>query len=429
MPLHKTFEKFINALALVWVTDSTLKDIALSIGITPSEWPDCKAKRLVLKYESLWPQEGYTKARRELSSEIQEINKTADTSLYPSDINKLRASYDTHMFTQKAFEVGNEICENPDKAFDIFSRLNSPNGKRTEFYDVAEISQEHFERLCKDAKSNKLVRVIPDWPGLSNMIGGFNPGRIGMILAESGYGKSNFCLNLALSAQKEMRVLYFNMEMLIEDMMDRVHVVTHEMTWSNLRSGQVPVYSKSSVSLVPGNFIMSDGVDKSLDQIRLTVQRFDKQKKVGLVVIDYDQKIILKTDAKTQEWKALQEVFEGLEAIAKEYRCYVLVAAQSSTEDGKVSGSLRSKFPCSSVLFFHKHPEHEAIVSIKKIRFGDPKQYLKVDYSPQSSSVKEKELIHDRPKEIKLDRSVAGPKRTLSDVSSTYSISSRDAQA
>lgn len=401
--LHKGFENFINAMAIMWVSDDTFRDISNSLEIDPDNWPECAAKGLVTEYERLWPQAGHLKARRALAPSASALLEKSDTDLIPNDINKLRAAYDSYEFLQKAMLVGVEISERPENAFEIFSKLRTTK-QSSEIYDMASISKEHFERLCESVTKGKLVKHIPEWDLLSNLIGGFNPGRLGMILAESGFGKSNFCLNLALSAQKEMKVVYFNMEMLIEDMMDRTHVIMTEVPWADLKNGAVPVYNNY---LVQGNLMMTNGVDKSLDQIRLITKRLNQEKHVDFVVVDYDQKILLKTDSKTPEWMALRDAFISLEALAKEVGCYVLVAAQSSNEDGKVSGSLRSKFPCSTVMFFHDHEIHGPIISIKKNRFESTKQYLKVDYSPHKSTVKEKELIHEYP-----DKSVDSPKRT-----------------
>lgn len=406
--LHKEFESFINAMALVWVSDDTFRDISSSLDIKPDQWPSCKAKELVTEYERLWPQVGHVKARRALAPSTLEISKRADTDLIPNDINKLRASYDSFHFLQRAMLIGLEISEHPENAFDIFSKLN--NAKQSaEVFDVADISQVHFDRLCENVSKGKLVKELPEWPKLSNLVGGFNPGRLGMILAESGYGKSNFCLNLALSAQKQMRVVYFNMEMLIEDMMDRAHVIITGVPWTDLKKGSVPVYKDY---LVSGNLMMTNGVDKSLDQIRLITKRLNQEKHVDFVVVDYDQKILLKTDSKTPEWMALKEAFISLESLAKEIGCYVLVAAQSSNEDGKVSGSLRSKFPCSTVMFFHEHEIHGPIISIKKNRFESKNQFLKVDYSPEKSTVKEKETIYAAP-ENSVDATPKKHKRDL----------------
>jgi hypothetical protein len=411
--LHKGFEKFVNALALVWVSDETFTSIFKSLEINPTDWPKCTARDLVNEYERLWPQIGHLKTKRALAPSIADLAKKADTDLIPSDINSIRSAYDSFFFLQRAVEVGVQISDHPENAFEIFAKLQTPGKSQSELFDVAEISKCHHLRLSEDAFKGQMVKEIAEWPELSKMIAGFNPGRLGMILAESGYGKSNFCLNLALSAQKSMRVVYFNMEMLIEDMMDRVHVILSGMSWSDLKKGAVPSYEPIASKLVNGNFLMSNGTDKSLDQIRLTVQRLNQEKKVDLVVVDYDQKILLKTDSKTPEWKALQDAFVGLETLAKDYQCYVLVAAQSSNDEGKVSGSLRSKFPCSTVLFFHDHPVHGPIISVKKNRFESIKQFLKVDYNPQSSTVKERELVHASPEKADMEGTIAGTKRVI----------------
>lgn len=386
-------------MAFVWVSDSTFRDIFYSLDISPNDWPECKAKSLVVEFERLWPQVGHVKAKQALNTSTNEFCKDRDTDLIPNDINKIRAVYDHHCFLQKAIEVGAEISDNPENAFEIFSKLKHPKDA-DQIFDLADISQQHFDRLCENVKQGKLVKQIPDWPLLSDLVGGFNPGRLGMILAESGFGKSNLCLNIALAAQKEMRVVYFNMEMLIEDMMDRTHVIMTQVPWSDLKRGHVPVYKNY---LTPGNLLMTNGVDKSLDQIRLATKRLNHEKHVDFVVVDYDQKILLNLEKGMPEWMALKDAFVSLEGLAKELGCYILVAAQSSNEDGKVSGSLRSKFPCSTVMFFHNHDVHGPIVSIKKNRWESKDRFLKVDYSPQSSTVKEKEIVNespDRPKEL-----------------------------
>jgi archaellum biogenesis ATPase FlaH len=424
--LHNGFDKFATALAVMWAADPSFRDKSAEAGIDYTRWPDCQGKALISQYEAALRESDPFKAQRSVSQLAASLSLTADLDLLPDSLADLSAAYKGFEFLQRASQVGYQISQEPHRAYELFAELERNSISDAGMFDVAEISQDQFNRLAMEAAAKKMVKVIPGWEKLSHMIAGFNPGRVGMILAESGFGKSNLCLSLALAAQKSMRVIYFNMEMLIEDMMDRVHVVTSGVSWSELRRGHIPLYDTIKGKLVPGNFMMSDGVNKSVEQIARTVKRYNHERSLDLVVVDYDQKLLLKLDRGTPEWMALKKAFEDLEALAKETRTYILIAAQASDDEGKVSGSLRSKYPCSVVMFFHDHPEHGPAISLKKNRFETDRNILQVDYDRQSTTVKEREIVHaHRAPDVQGTKSratrVVFPTQTLSTYSSRNS--------
>src|SRR5690606_19276056 len=73
----------------------------------------------------------------------------------------------------------------------------------------------------KKVQTSQSRKLIPGWEKLSRLIGGFNPGRVSVLIAESGVGKTMCALNLSLCASKSEPTLFINMEMTKNDIVAR----------------------------------------------------------------------------------------------------------------------------------------------------------------------------------------------------------------
>ncbi len=400
-----TIEHLLASITTIWCNDPVFRNTCKNIQIDPKDWPDGDAKSILNEFEAALDQKQARAACKKVFSTWPSLN-FSDVPRAPEELLNI---YSEKLFLWKIRSVATELIDHPHRFHELVPELLSSSKKDPMFFDLKEALKNDFQKFSEKIRNKSLTEAIFGWPILSDMIGGFNPGRASMLLAETGYGKTNLCLNLALAANKTKRVVYVNMEMLREDIAARSYVMLSGVSWKEIRDGNVPTYQPIADKLTsPHDFIMSDGKDKSVKQIRDAIRRLHFEKPVGFVVIDYDQKLLLQTNFTTPEWKAMQDAFVELEAMSKELNCYVLISAQTSDKDGKVSASNRSKFPCSTVLFFHDDEVYGSIVEIKKNRYGPMKRALKVNYDSGRSQVSEIEVIDverttQRPRAAKND--------------------------
>ncbi len=200
-------------------------------------------------------------------------------------------------------------------------------------------------------------------------------------------------MNLAMASQKTMNTWYFNMEMSLEDIFERMLAIFYERAFSDLRTyGDVEIGRMIQAFENNFKFRITSGRDKTLKEIQNMSRLQAATEKPGIIFIDYDQKILLDTNHQTPEWKALQLAMISLEDLAKELNCFVVVLAQANTE-GEISGSNRSRFSASSVWSFEEDEDLGPIIRFNKNRFGERGKVLQVKYERHCAKVSEKELV------------------------------------
>jgi replicative DNA helicase len=137
--------------------------------------------------------------------------------------------------------------------------------------------------------------------------------------------------------------------------------------------------------------IFTTGKSLSVEQV-ISVSRAESQDladgPLEFVVVDYDQKLDVRTNKETPEWKALQLAVESLEQLAKEINCHVMILAQQGRE-GEISGSRRSTFPASTVMKFYKDDQDKVLIEVVKNRFGKRGVCIEVGYEPEKSFARE----------------------------------------
>jgi hypothetical protein len=189
------------------------------------------------------------------------------------------------------------------------------------------------------------------------------------------------------------------MEMMTKDIMDRFTAINTRATHEEIRLGKIDwsklieYYSNDFTK----NLFITDGKNLSVSDIYSYCYQLKNEKDLKLVFIDYDQKIDILTDARTPEWKALQLATHAIEAIAKELNIHIVLLAQANDE-GTPSGSKRSMYPSSVVLWFTKLDDNYILKPIKN-RFGPTNKSIIVDYQPEKSLITEKGIYEHKPQD------------------------------
>lgn len=302
----------------------------------------------------------------------------------------VRTEFFNNLETARAERLAMDILKDPAHISELIKNYTARIAPKDDLFNLADVVEKIDWERKEKAAAGQMIKNIQSWPKLSDHIGGFNAGRIGICMAESGFGKTNFALNLALCAQRTMKVIYVNMEMVLEDICERVFAATSGKSFADIRKG-VDVHSdKLSLELKSGGqILMTSGRDKSLLEIEAILRA--QKDPPNFVVIDYDQKLILETSYQTPEWRALQFAMARFEELAKELGCYILILAQTNL-DGEISGSHRSRFSASSIWSFEDDTDHGPILRFPKNRFGPKNKILKVIYEPHCARIFEGEM-------------------------------------
>jgi len=279
--------------------------------------------------------------------------------------------------------LGERLQENPSRGEQYLAEF-TPNSATLGTVYLAGESLSSALLSAKDAAlRGEDVISIPDYPLLAQMIGGFNPGRLVVIVAPTGFGKTNLVTNLAISASTKMPTCIANMEMCFEDFAKRIicigtQTAYYDYTKIDYRTVQ------SLEQRISNNLFFTDGNCLSVYQLEGIV----RAKKPKLLFIDYDQKLTMPYDRNTPEWQQMQRAFIQIENLAKEFNFCAVMMGQINREE-KYSASQRALYSAHTVLHFKEHDEHGHVITAEKNRHATNGTILRVNYDRLTSVVKE----------------------------------------
>ena len=362
-------------------------DNILANGINFKDWPNFRCRKTLEKFFIESSTNGYKYAlwSATKSGDMDFLDDLLGATSYPSDAHTIKIEYTNLMSKERAEILGVQISTNPAKATDFISEFLNYQASGTEVvsFEDAVLRMHEAQKLARASGKQKVH--IRNWPMLSDAINGFNPGRLGIMIADTGFGKTNLGVQLALDASMDFPTLYFNMEMIETDFTQRMVASMMKMRSKDFQQDWDPY--KAELFAKERKLFYTTGKDLPLMDIQGLARSFKKKHGIEFIVVDYDQKIQL--GGRDEEWRELQKASVALEAIAKELGCYVLLLAQSNL-DGGISGSKRSAFPASNVFMFEKDDD-STIVRVTKNRFGKRNAAVKIKYDPEMAVVREEE--------------------------------------
>lgn len=383
------FENFFASIFVACLERNGFWEAMHALSIDPKQWPDCKAKRLMCQFVALAKGRGVGTARALLAANSFDV-ETLDMPAEKFDERWVAANYHAFVDFGLCFEFSREISRRPKEARTLAKAFLERKVSTVNVVDLREATDALIEQMTQSRESQADEISIPDFPRLSTMIGGFNPGRIVIITAKTGVGKTNLSLNLAEASSRVRPTLFINMEMDRYDLnlrllqsitgTSRRRVFTADnSTFKCLTS----LYTTKIINREP--LLMTSGRALSLSEIGFLIRTEVNEKGVKQVFIDYDQKII--SEDPREEWKSLQVAVEAMEELSKECGVNIVLLSQAD-ENGDPKASKRIKQSASSVLHFFDEDQRFVLEAVKN-RFGRHKDRTYIDYHPETSTCSE----------------------------------------
>lgn len=380
-------EQILRNIALNLIANESYVDFLSINNIHPEDWPQGRVKDIAERYLNVRLQSGHGPAAIDVARETDFLNEAEFLTYEPS---VFIAAYRSEIKQHRGKLLALKIAQDPENYEMLFSQAKALPQPDEDYFSGQSI-EIAYERGLIEHSEGIAERQIEGWHHLSTLVSGFNGGRVGMILAATGFGKTTLALNLALAASKSMSVYYLNMEMSFQDFTEKIIVSEARLNYFDYKRN-MPLYREQAAR------VMSDHLNRKLHYTggramsvsEIIARCTARSRKTGLdlVVVDYDQKLILQQKANFQEWKALQDAVVQLEQMAQVLNCCVLVLAQENKEGG-ISGSQRSTFPATFVLrFFQDEETQSTLIEALKSRFTK-KSKIEVKYKPEMSYVEE----------------------------------------
>ncbi len=250
-----------------------------------------------------------------------------------------------------AFEAPHEMppqaqIEEAEKALYRISETSRYGEGPIDFAEALKRAVDSAEKA--QLRGGRISGVSTGFADLDSLLGGLQPSDLLILAGRPGMGKTALATNIAFNAARfyaqDMAdgvevtrgapILFFSLEMAAQQLSARILSEQTEIEMSKIRSGrfsdsewQTFVHRMQDLSTLPLYIDDTGGI--SIAQIAARARRFKREKKIGVIVIDYLQLIepARRAENRVQE---ITEVTKGLKALAKELNVPVLALSQLS---------------------------------------------------------------------------------------------------
>lgn len=230
------------------------------------------------------------------------------------------------------------------------------------------------------------------WPDLDHMIRGWHPGRLYVVGARPGIGKSILGVDAALRVARDGKHVFMASAEMPEDELGmrmianigKISLSTLQGTKSETDWGRI---SWATNALMGLPIAIDDSSQQSVASIRSQCRDLKRKGELGLIVVDYLQ-LLTPADRKAPRQEQVADMSRSLKVLAREMEAPVIALAQLSRaqfqrsdktpqlSDLRESGSIEAD--ADVVLLLHRDEppdDYEMTVHIAKNRHGPKGQF------------------------------------------------------
>jgi replicative DNA helicase len=211
------------------------------------------------------------------------------------------------------------------------------NRIRVSYHSMAEMAKESMKIIEELYERKQMITGVPSgFRDLDAITSGFQPSNLVVVAARPGMGKTALCLNIAqnVAIHSGTPVAIFSLEMGRHELAMRMICSEAHVEASKLRRGFVSqtelnhiVKAVSKLSQAP--IYIDDSGGLSSLELRAKARRLHKDKKIGMLIIDYLQ--LMSGSGRGSSENRVQEISDisrGLKSLAKELNIPILALSQ-----------------------------------------------------------------------------------------------------
>jgi replicative DNA helicase len=215
------------------------------------------------------------------------------------------------------------------KVYDITQRKFRNNNT-----DIDKLLIEAWDHIESMQEHTGAVTGVPTgFKSLDEITSGFQRGELIVVAARPSMGKTSFMLNIAenVSMNNKIPVLIFSMEMSALQITKNMLCSIAEVDAHLMRTGTIADVDFLRIPTAMGNLSQSpisidDTPALSLLEIRAKSRRFQSQKGIQLIIIDYLQ--LMEGSSAENRQQEITSISRGLKALAKELDVPVVAISQ-----------------------------------------------------------------------------------------------------
>ena len=206
------------------------------------------------------------------------------------------------------------------------------------FEPVSNALEDAWNRIDKLHKGGGALRGVPTgFKELDNKLSGFQKSDLVVLAARPSLGKTALAMDIArhVALNEKIPVGIFSLEMSREQLVDRLIAAEAHVDLWHLRTGRLSSeddFEKirdSMGKLNSASLFIDDEVSTNILQMRAKARRLKMEKGLGLVIVDYLQLMVPRTQSDSMV-QQITEISRSLKGLARELEVPVLAISQLS---------------------------------------------------------------------------------------------------
>ncbi len=276
-----------------------------------------------------------------LASLVETMPSAANAMAYAQTVREkflLRTIIQTcanviHQATQVTENV-DQVRDEAEKA--LFHAL--AKGEKGTVRTMTDILHETFQQIqdIHDRKG-RLIGTPTGFYEVDDLLSGLQPGQLYIIAARPSMGKTSLAMSIIENVALRERVptLFFSLEMAAQQIAQQMLCSHTRIDSQQMRTGKITEEDFQRLLLAAGAFqeakiFIDDSADLSALEVRTRARRQLAKEGIGLVVVDYLQKMHARQGNRAPESRQLEisMISSNLKAMAKELNVPVIALAQ-----------------------------------------------------------------------------------------------------
>lgn len=205
------------------------------------------------------------------------------------------------------------------------------------FKNIQELLVEANEEIAEMGNREGTLQGVPTgFIDVDKLFCGLRPGNLIILAARPAVGKTSFAMNLATNAAKQgAPVAFFSLEMAANEITQRLLASEASLPLSRMRNGQLSDGDWSQLVQASGDLsncelYVDDSAGLSIVELRTKARRIMRNKKNGLIIVDYLQLMQPVIPHPNNRAVEVAEISRGLKVLAKELDVPIIALSQLS---------------------------------------------------------------------------------------------------
>jgi len=213
----------------------------------------------------------------------------------------------------------------------------SEEANRSDFGEINDVMTDRYKGLGSGVP---IEQGIPSgFQSIDDIIGGFVGGRLYILAASTGQGKTSLSISIAqkVALQGNGSVLIYSLEMSKGEISDRILSSTASVVSSRVRAGILSEYEYRKVyraieEIEKADLVIDDDATLTMREMRAKAKRFSASRKISLIVVDYLQLMTFDGGRTESRQEELSKITRNLKKMAMEMKVPMLVLSQLNRE-------------------------------------------------------------------------------------------------